>query len=474
MKSFDLVVIGGGPGGYVAAIRGAQLGMSVALIEREDLGGVCLNWGCIPTKALLKSAELVEKIKQADKYGIAVNGYSIDLGKMVQRSRQVAGNLNKGIGHLLKKNKVSVIFGTAKLLGKGKLSIAALTGSSGSNGPADEELQAKHIIIACGAKARAIPGIEPDGEYIWSAKDAMVPKQMPKSLLVMGAGAIGMEFASFYNSLGVKVTVVEALSHVLPVEDEEISKFAAKAYTTRGIDIKLNTKVLKVERKKGGLTVHLNSGSDQANAEQLTVDHMISAAGVVGNTQHLGLENTLVECENSFIKVDQWSATNEDNVYAIGDVAGAPCLAHKASHEGMICVEKINGIAHAKPLNKTLIPGCTYGSPQVASVGLTENKALAAGHTLKVGRFPLAASGMAVASGATEGFVKTVFDADTGELLGAHMIGAEVTELIQGFVVAKNMETTEQELMDTVFAHPSMSEAIHESVLDAYTRAIHI
>jgi len=455
----------------VAAIRGAQLGMSVALIEREDLGGVCLNWGCIPTKALLKSAELVEKIKQADKYGIAVNGYSIDLGKMVQRSRQVAGNLNKGIGHLLKKKKVAVIFGTAKLLGKGKLSIAAVTGSSGS---VADELQAKHIIIASGAKARVIPGIEPDGEYIWSAKDAMVPKRMPKSLLVMGAGAIGMEFASFYNSLGVKVTVVEALSHVLPVEDEEISELTAKAYTTRGIDIKLNTKVLKVERKKGELTVHLNSGDDHANSEQLSVDHMISAVGVVGNTQYLGLENTLVECENSFIKVDQWCATNEANVYAIGDVAGAPCLAHKASHEGMICVEKINGVEHAKPLNKTLIPGCTYGSPQVASVGLTENKALAAGHTLKVGRFPLAASGMAVASGATEGFIKTVFDADTGELLGAHMIGAEVTELIQGFVVAKNMETTEQELMDTVFAHPSMSEAIHESVLDAYARAIHI
>ena len=455
----------------MAAIRGAQLGMSVALVEREDLGGVCLNWGCIPTKALLKSAELVEKIKQADKYGITVNSYTIDLGKMVQRSRQVAGNLNKGIGHLLKKNKVSVIFGTAKLLGKGKVSITTLTGSSNATA---NELKAKHIIIASGAKARAIPGLEPDGEYIWSAKDAMVPKQMPKSLLVMGAGAIGMEFASFYNSLGVKVTVVEALNHVLPVEDEEVSEFAAKAFAMRGIDIKLNTKVLKVKRKKGGLTVHLNSEGDQANAEQLIVDHMISAVGVVGNTQQLGLENTLVECENSFIKVDQWCATNEANVYAIGDVAGAPCLAHKASHEGMICVEKINGIEHAKPLNKTLIPGCTYGSPQVASVGLTENKALAAGHALKVGRFPLAASGMAVASGATEGFIKTVFDADTGELLGAHMIGAEVTELIQGFVVAKNMETTEQELMDTVFAHPSMSEAIHESVLDAYTRAIHI
>jgi len=291
---------------------------------------------------------------------------------------------------------------------------------------------------------------------------------------VMGAGAIGMEFASFYNSLGVKVTVVEALRYVLPVEDEEISEFAAKAFALRGIDIKLNTKVLKVERKKDGLTVHLNCGDKQIDTQQLTVEHMISAVGVVGNTKHLGLENTSVECENSFIKVDHWCATHEANVYAIGDVAGAPCLAHKASHEGMMCVEKINGIEHAKPLNTALIPGCTYGSPQVASVGLTENQALVAGHTLKVGRFPMAASGMAVASGSTEGFIKTVFDADTGELLGAHMIGDEVTELIQGFVVAKNMETTEQELMDTVFAHPSMSEAIHESVLDAYTRAIHI
>ncbi|MFT5069457.1 MAG: dihydrolipoamide dehydrogenase [Candidatus Paceibacteria bacterium] len=471
MKSFDLVVIGGGPGGYVAAIRAAQLGMSVALVEAEDLGGVCLNWGCIPTKALLKSAELIDKIKQADKYGITVNDYSFDLSKMVKRSRQVANNLNKGIGHLLKKNNIAVISGIAKLLGAGKLAITATADSS----KASSELQAKHIIIATGATARAIPGLEPDGKYIWSARDAMTPKHLPKSLLVMGAGAIGMEFASFYNSLGVQVTVVEALNYVLHVEDEEISNYAAKAFTKRGIDIKVATKVLKIERHEGGLTVHLNGGDNPADAhQQLEVECLISAVGVVGNTQHLGLQNTSIECDNSFIKVDQWQATHEANVYAIGDVAGAPCLAHKASHEGMICVEKINGLEHVRPLNKALIPGCTYGSPQVASVGLTENKALAAGHTLKVGRFPLAASGMAAASGDTEGFIKTVFDADTGELLGAHLIGADVTELIQGFVVAKNMETTEQELMDTVFAHPSISEAMHESVLDAYSRAIHI
>jgi dihydrolipoamide dehydrogenase len=472
MKSFDLVVIGGGPGGYVAAIRGAQLGMSVAVVEADELGGVCLNWGCIPTKALLKSAELIDKIKQADKYGITVNDYSFDLSKMVQRSRQVADNLNKGIGHLLKKNKVSVVYGTAKLLGAGNI---AITPAHGGKSAESKELQAKHIIIATGATPRAIPGLEPDGKFIWSARDAMTPKHMPKSLLVMGAGAIGMEFASFYNSLGVQVTVVEALNHVLPVEDEEISNFAAKAFTKRGIDIKLDTKVLKVEHHKGGLKVHLKSGSSPADAHQeLEVECMISAVGVVGNTHSLGLENTAVELENSFIKVDQWQATHEANVYAIGDVAGAPCLAHKASHEGMICVEKINGLDHVHPLNKDLIPGCTYGSPQVASVGLTENKALAAGHTLKVGRFPLSASGMAIASGDTEGLIKTVFDADTGELLGAHLIGADVTELIQGFVVAKNMETTEQELMHTVFAHPSISEAMHESVLDAYGRAIHI
>jgi dihydrolipoamide dehydrogenase len=469
MKSFDLVVIGGGPGGYVAAIRAAQLGMSVALVEAEELGGVCLNWGCIPTKALLKSAELVDKIKQADKYGITIKDYSFDLSKMVQRSRQVADNLNKGIGHLLNKNKVSVISGKAKLLGKGNIAITA------SNSMTTDELHAQHIIIASGASARTINGLEPDGKYVWSARDAMTPKHLPKSLLVMGAGAIGMEFASFYNSLGVQVTVVEALNRVLPVEDEEISELAAKAFTKRGIDIKLNTKVLKIQRQKDGITAHLTCGDKQGNTEQkLTVEYMISAVGVVGNTQHLGLENTAIECANSFIKVDEWQATREPNVYAIGDVAGAPCLAHKASHEGMICVEKINGLEHVKPLNKTLIPGCTYGSPQVASIGLTENKALAAGHTLKVGRFPLSASGMAVAAGDTEGLIKTVFDANTGELLGAHMIGGDVTELIQGFVIAKNMETTEQELMDTVFAHPSISEAMHESVLDAYTRAIHI
>lgn len=472
MKSFDLVVVGGGPGGYVAAIRAAQLGMSVAVVEAEDLGGVCLNWGCIPTKALLKSAELIDKIKQADKYGITVSNYSFDLDKIVQRSRQVASNLNQGISHLLKKNNISVISGTATLLGNGKLSIAA---TASSKNKVSDKVQAKHIIIATGANPRSIPGLEPDGKFIWSARDAMTPKNLPKSLLVMGAGAIGMEFASFYNSLGVKVTVVEALNYVLPVEDEEISDFAAKAFTKRGIVIKLDTKVLKIERHKGGLTVHLNSGQNSADADQqLKVECMISAVGVVGNTQSLGLENTAIELENSFIKVDQWQATHEANVYAIGDVAGAPCLAHKASHEGIVCVEKIHGLEQVHPLSKDLIPGCTYGSPQVASVGLTENKALAAGHTLKVGRFPLSASGMAVASGDTEGLIKTIFDADTGELLGAHLIGADVTELIQGFVVAKNMETTEQELMDTVFAHPSISEAMHESVLDAYTRAIHI
>ncbi|QJE72871.1 dihydrolipoyl dehydrogenase [Aerophototrophica crusticola] len=461
---FDLLVIGAGPGGYVAAIRAAQLGMKAAVVEREHLGGICLNWGCIPTKALLRTAEIAHYIQHAKDYGITVNGsVSYDVAPIVKRSRQVAGQLSAGVKGLLKKNKVTVIDGTAKLLGKGKVEVAAKDGNK-------SQLGAKHIIIATGARARTLPGLEPDGKLVWTYREAMVPEKMPKSILVIGTGAIGVEFASFYRAMGVDVTIVEVVDRILPVEDEEISALAHKAFTKQGMKIKTGAKVTKLDRHTDSVTATIESGG---KSEQITVDRVISAIGITGNTENLGLENTKVKVERNHIVTDQYMRTDEPGVYAIGDVCGAPWLAHKASHEGVLCVEKIAGVEGTHPMDIRNIPGCTYSMPQVASVGLTEAKAKAAGYEVRVGRFPFIGNGKAIALGEPEGLVKTVFDAKTGELLGAHMIGAEVTELIQGYTIAKTMETTEAELLHTIFPHPTLSEMMHESVLAAYGRAIH-
>lgn len=463
MKNYDLVVIGGGPGGYVSAIKASQLGMKTALVEREHLGGICLNWGCIPTKALLKSGELITKMRDADKYGISVSDIKFDLKKIVARSRSVAGTLNNGIGHLLKKNKIDVYDGHAKLLGSGRVEIDFDNET--------KNISADHIIISTGARARIFPGIEPDGKLVWSYKEAMTPAELPKSILVIGAGAIGIEFANFYNALGVEVTVVEAMPQILPFEDNEIAEIAAKSFRGKGINILTSTMVSVLNRHENHVKAVVVQGEDK---QEIVVDRVISAVGVVGNTENVGLENTKVELDGCFIKVNQWSQTSEPGVYAIGDVAGAPCLAHKASHEGIICVEKISGDMNVSPLDKNSIPGCTYSSPQVASVGFTEKKAIELGYNLRIGRFPFMANGKAIAAGETEGLVKTIFDAETGELLGAHMVGAEVTEMIQGYVIAKKLETTEEELEQTIFAHPTMSESMHESVLDAFNKALHI
>ncbi|WP_114391627.1 dihydrolipoyl dehydrogenase [Oleisolibacter albus] len=461
---FDLIVIGAGPGGYVAAIRAAQLGMKAAVVEREHLGGICLNWGCIPTKALLRSAEIAHYIQHAKDYGITVNGtVTLDTAAIVKRSRGVAGQLSAGVKGLLKKNKVTVIDGTATLKGKGRLDVKAKDGQTTNYG-------AKHIIIATGARARVLPGLEPDGKLVWTYREAMVPETMPKSLLVIGTGAIGVEFASFYRTMGAEVTLVEVLDRILPVEDEEISALAAKAFTKQGIKIKTSAKVVKLDRHADSVTAHIEVGG---KVEQVTVDRVISAVGITGNVENIGLENTKVKVERGHIVTDKYLRTDEPGVYAIGDVCGAPWLAHKASHEGVLCVEKIAGVPGVHPMDVRNIPGCTYSMPQVASVGLTEAKAKAAGHEVRVGRFPFIGNGKAIALGEPEGLVKTVFDAKTGELLGAHMIGAEVTELIQGYTVAKTMETTEAELMHTIFPHPTLSEMMHESVLAAFGRAIH-
>jgi dihydrolipoamide dehydrogenase len=463
-EQFDILVIGGGPGGYVAAIRAAQLKMKVALVEREHLGGICLNWGCIPTKALLRSAEVHHLISHAEDYGITVKGVAFDLGKIVARSRGVAGQLSGGIKGLLKKNKVTVFDGTAKLLGKGKVSVS-------KDGKAVADISAKHIIIATGARARSLPGLEADGKLVWSYKEAMVPDMMPKSLLVVGSGAIGIEFASFYRTMGAEVTVVEVMERVLPVEDEEISTLARKAFEKQGMKIHTATTVKALKKGKNNVTVTLEAGG---KTSEITVDRVIMAVGIVANTENLGLENTKVKLDRGHIVTGAYLETDEAGVYAIGDVTGAPWLAHKASHEGIICIEQIAGLPNVHPLKKENIPGCTYCMPQVASVGLTEKKAKEAGYELKVGRFPFFGNGKAIALGEPDGLVKTVFDAKTGELLGAHMIGAEVTELIQGYVVAKTMEGTELDLMHTIFPHPTLSEMMHESVLDAYGKAIHI
>ena len=463
---FDVIVIGGGPGGYVAAIRASQLGMSAAVVEREHLGGICLNWGCIPTKALLRAAEIKHNIEHAADFGIEVSGtVSVHLQKVVERSRGVASRLSSGVGHLLKKNKVTVFDGTAKLAGKsGANWVLSVTGKS------ETRLTGKHIIIATGARARALPGIEPNGSSIVTYKDAMVPEKMPKSLIVVGSGAIGVEFASFYQDMGVEVTIVEYLDRILNAEDEEISALAQKSFEKRGIKILTSAKLLGLKETSQGVAADIETGGAK---QQLVAERVIMAVGIVGNSENIGLEATKVKLDRGHIVTDGYGATGEAGLYAIGDVTGAPWLAHKASHEGIICIEKIAGMKHVHPIEDNSVPGCTYCRPQVASVGLTETKAKQAGYEIKVGKFPFLANGKAIALGDDEGLIKTIFDAKTGALLGAHMIGPEVTELIQGYVVARSLETTEAELMHTIFPHPTLSEAMHESVLDAYDRAIH-
>lgn len=460
---FDLIVVGGGPGGYVAAIRAAQLGMKTALIEANHLGGICLNWGCIPTKALLRSSEIHHLMNHASDYGFKVGSIEFDIKKIVERSRSVAKQLSGGIGHLLKKNKVQVFDGFGKLAGKQVVKVE-------KDGKAVAELKSPHIIIATGARARNLPGLEPDGKLVWSYKEAMVPEDMPKSLLVVGSGAIGIEFASFYRNMGADVTVVEVMDRILPVEDEEISAFAQKQFEKQGMKIMSGAKVTKLDKSTDNVTCYVETGD---KTEKITVDRVIMAVGIVANTESMGLENTKVELDHGHIKTNEWLETAEKGVYAIGDVTGAPWLAHKASHEGVICVEKIKGEKGVHPMNKSNIPGCTYCMPQIASVGMTEAQAKDAGYKVNIGRFPFMGNGKAIALGEPEGMVKTVFDSKTGELLGAHMVGAEVTELIQGYVVAKTLETTETDLMHTIFPHPTLSEMMHESVLDAYGKAIH-
>ena len=461
--SFDLVVVGGGPGGYVAAVRAAQLGMKACVVEREHLGGICLNWGCIPTKALLRTAEVFDNFHHAKSFGLKAENVSFDLDAVVKRSRAVAGQLSKGVGHLLKKNKVTVVDGKGKLAGSGKVEVELVKGGK-------ETLAAKHIILATGARARQLPGLESDGKLVWSYKEAMVPDMMPESLLVVGSGAIGIEFASFFRSMGAEVTVVEVLDRVLPVEDADISAFAQKQFEKRGIKCLTKAQVKGLKKGKDNVTATIEAGG---KTQELTVDRVIMAVGIVGNVEDLGLEGTKVKVDRAHIEIDQWCRTGEPGVYAIGDVVGAPWLAHKASHEGVMCVEKIAGVEGLHPMDVTKIPGCTYCNPQVASVGLTEAAAKEQGLKVKVGKFPFIGNGKAIALGEPEGMVKTVFDAETGELLGAHMIGAEVTELIQGYVIARQVEATELDLMHTVFPHPTLSEMMHEAVLDAYGRAIH-
>jgi dihydrolipoamide dehydrogenase len=460
---FDLVVVGGGPGGYVAAIRGAQLGMKVGLVEREHLGGICLNWGCIPTKALLRSGEVFDLMHHLKQYGFEADNLRYDFGAVVKRSRGVAGQLSKGVGHLLKKNKVTVIDGEGRLAGKNKLAVKLKAGG-------EDTVEAPHIVLATGSRARQLPGLEADGKLVWTYKEAMVPEKMPKSLLVVGSGAIGIEFASFYRAMGAEVTVVEVLDRILPVEDAEISAFAHKQFEKRGIKLKTSATVKALKKGQDNVTATVES---KGKSEEITADRVIMAVGIVGNVENLGLEGTKVRIERGRIVIDQYCATDEPGVYAIGDVVGAPWLAHKASHEGTMCVEKIAGSNHVQPLDITKIPGCTYCTPQIASVGYTEAAAKQAGYEVKVGKFPFIGNGKAIALGEPEGMVKTVFDAKTGELLGAHMVGAEVTELIQGYVIARTMEATEEDLFHTVFPHPTLSEMMHESALDAYKRAIH-
>ncbi len=469
-QNYDLIIIGSGPGGYVGAIRAAQLGLKTAVVERSYIGGVCPNWGCIPTKALLRSADIYHAMLHAKDYGLSAKDVSVDIGAVVKRSRGIANQMSNGVAFLLKKNKVDVIWGIAKLAGKGKVTVEkADNAPKGALGPGD--YSAKHIIIATGARPRALPGLEPDKKLVWTYFEAMVPPELPKSLLVIGSGAIGIEFASFFRTLGSEVTVVEILPQILPVEDAEIAAHARKRFEKAGIKIHTEAKVVKLEKGKNDTTATLELKGGKT--ETLKADRVISAVGVVGNIEGLGLEALGVKTERGLIAVDGLGRTNVEGVYAVGDVAGPPMLAHKAEHEGVICVEAIKGLK-PHPIDKLKIPGCTYCNPQIASVGLTEAKAKEGGREVKVGRFPFIGNGKAIALGEPDGLVKTVFDAKTGQLLGAHMVGAEVTELIQGFVVAMNLETTEAELIESVFPHPTISETMHESVLDAYGRVIHV
>ncbi len=465
-NSFDLAIIGGGPGGYVAAIRAAQLGMKACVIEREHLGGICLNWGCIPTKALLRSSELFHLFNNAGEFGLSASNIEFDIEKIIKRSRTVSRRLTGGVGYLMKKNNISVVDGTAKLKGKG---VIGVTGKEGEGLP---DVQAKHIIVATGARARSLPNLEGDGKLVWTYKEAMVPDHMPKSLLVVGSGAIGIEFASFYRTLGAEVTVVEVMDRVLPVEDEEISGLAQKAFEKQGMTILTGTTVEGLQKGENSVTATLKKAD--GSSEAITVERVILAIGITGNVENLGLEETGVKVDRGHVVIDEWCRTGVEGVYAIGDVAGPPWLAHKASHEGVLCVEKIAGVDGVHPLDTSNIPGCTYCWPQVASIGMTEQKAKEEDRDVKIGRFPYQGNGKAIALGETDGLIKTIFDAKTGELLGAHMIGAEVTELIQGYGVAKTLETTEAELMHTIFPHPTLSEMMHESVLDAYGRVMHI
>ena len=462
-QSFDVIVIGAGPGGYVAAIRASQLGLKVAIVEREHLGGICLNWGCIPTKAMLRSAEVFHLMHRAKEFGLGATGITYDLPAVVARSRGVAKQLSGGIGHLMKKNKVTVFMGAATIPAMGTVEVKTDKGS--------ETLTAKSIILATGARARELPGLEADGDLVWSYKHALVASRMPKKLLVIGSGAIGIEFASFFKTLGADTTVVEVMDRILPVEDAEISAFAKKSFVKQGMKIMEKATVKKLDRKLGqGVTAHIEK---DGKVETMEFDTVISAVGIVGNVENLGLEALGVKIDRTHVVTDEYCRTGVDGLYAIGDIAGAPWLAHKASHEGVMVAELIAG-KHPHPIKPNSIAGCTYCQPQIASVGLTEEKAKAAGYTLKVGRFPFIGNGKAIALGEAEGMIKTIFDAKTGEMLGAHMVGAEVTELIQGYVVARGLETTEEDLMNTVFPHPTLSEMMHEAVLDAYGRALHI
>jgi len=469
--AFDIIIIGSGPGGYVTAIRAAQLGFKTAIIERDFLGGICSNWGCIPTKALLRSAEIYHYMQHAKDFGLSAEKVSFDAAAVIKRSRGVAGRMNNGVGFLMKKNKVPVIWGEAFIDAPGKITVKAskTEGPKGALGPGS--YSAKHIIVATGARPRVFPGLEPDKKLVWTYFEAMNPDRMPKSLLVIGSGAIGVEFASFYRTMGAEVTIVEVLPQILPVEDADVAAFARKQFEKQGIKIVTGAKVTKLDRKSDSVTATIDDG--KGGTQQLTVDRVISAVGVVGNIENLGLEKLGVKTDRGTIVIDGFCKTNVPGIYAIGDVAGPPMLAHKAEHEGVICVEAIKGM-HPHPMDKNLIPGCTYCHPQIASVGLTEAKAKEMKLDVRIGRFPFVGNGKAIALGEDQGLAKVLFDRKTGALLGAHLVGAEVTELIQGFVVAMNLETTEEELMHTIFPHPTISETMKEAVLDAYGRVLNM
>src|SRR5256714_3251477 len=462
-NSFDLIVIGGGPAGCVVAVRAVKLGMETGLVERDQLGGICLNWGCIPTKALLRASEIHHLLHHLDQFGFSAKDVSYDPKKVIARSRAVAKQLSNGVAHLMRKNKITVFDGEARLAGKGKIAVA-------KDGKPVADLASPHIVLATGARARSLPGLEPDGKLVWTYKEAMIPEAIPKSLLVVGSGAIGMEFASFYRDMGAEVTVVEVLDRVLPVEDEDTSAFARKSFEKQGIKIHTGANVKGLKRGNDNVAAQIEAGG---KASDSTVERVILAVGIVGNGEDVGLEATKAKVERTHVVVDEWLRTGEPGLYAIGDLVGPPWLAHKAMHEGVICVEHIAGVNDVHPLDVRNIPGCTYCRPQVASVGLTEKAARDAGYEVRVGHFPFIGNGKAIALGEPEGMVKTIFDSKTGELLGAHMMGAEVTELIQGYTIAKTLETTETDLIRTIFPHPTLSETMHEAVLDAYGRAIH-